>query len=87
MSFLESVTGITNGSWYNFWSGIFADITIFGGLGVLYKRNKCKTCFRLAHYPIEGTHYKTCAKHTTKALHARIAKRHKLKYPLFVGRK
>lgn len=77
------VTGSNNvsGSWYGFWSGFAGDLTIFAAIIIWYKRNKCKSCWRLAYHKVRGTHYKTCHKHATIAHHAKIRSGHAEQYP------
>jgi hypothetical protein len=38
-------------------------------------------CFRPGHHKVEGTHYKTCPKHTTKEIHDKWKIQHKKDYP------
>ncbi len=80
---LLTVTGINNtsGTWYGFWSGFASDLTEFGVILVIYKRFKCKNCWRLAHHKVEGTHYKTCHKHLTKSDHDNLRMKHEYDYP------
>jgi hypothetical protein len=42
---------------------------------------KCTACWRPAYHPVKGTHFKTCHKHTTIAMHAKLSRDHKIKYP------
>lgn len=81
IDFIYYVTGITDVSWYNFWSGIFADITIFGGAFIFYRNHKCKTCFRIAKHSVKGTPYKTCHRHATESWHRKLHHEHSVKYP------
>jgi hypothetical protein len=87
---LLNVTGTVipaNGSkWYNFWSGFgsdFGEIAILGSIIALYKHHNCtvKGCPRIGHHSVTGTPYKTCHKHATIAIHTRLHKEHKHKYP------
>jgi len=65
MNWLYTWLGLSNGGGaiYLFWSGFFGDITIFGGIIVLYWKHNChcKGCFRIAKHHIDGTPY--CIKH------------------------
>ena len=40
-----------------------------------------KWCFRLGHHKVDGTHYKTCNKHATPAIHKKWQHKHYAKYP------
>jgi len=40
-----------------------------------------KYCFRIGHHVVEGTHYKTCPKHTTAHDHKMLIAKHMKKYP------
>lgn len=56
------------GRGYQFWSGIgsdFAELTLVGALIAAWRHINCHVprCLRRGHYPIDGTPYKTCAKH------------------------
>lgn len=61
------VFGLDNGSgpWYLFWSGPFADITIFGAVLGIYWKHVCHVgkCWRWARHPVDGTPYTVCRKH------------------------
>lgn len=89
INWLLVVTGvsITPGlysDWYNAWSGILSDVgelALIGSLYALYHQHKCSQCFRIAHMPVKGTHYKTCHKHSTIALHKQLFKRHAVRHP------
>lgn len=83
---LEQWLGLNNlsGPVYGFWSGFGSDITEFAILGTLvgiYRHHKCATCFRIGHYPVEETPYKTCHKHATLDSHAIITTQHAQKHP------
>jgi hypothetical protein len=54
---------------------------IFGGIVSIYKSRKCSSCWRPAHHPVAGTHYKTCHKHSSVAWHAKLHQDHSEKYP------
>lgn len=53
------------------------------GLWVYKKMIICSKpwCFRIGHHKIKGTHYKTCSKHATKAIHQDFQHRHFAKHP------
>ena len=70
-----------SGAWYGFWSGFGACLTYFAVIGVAYRHLKCKSCWRIAHHRVEGTHYKTCHKHATPDEHARLQEMHRHKFP------
>lgn len=65
MHFIAHWMGLDNasGPQYLFWSGIFGDITIFGGLLGMYYKHTCheKNCYRIGKHHIDGTPY--CTKH------------------------
>lgn len=71
--FLSHWLGLDNasGSLYLWWSGFFADLTIFAGAFGLYWHHTCHvgTCWRLGPHPVEGTPYKTCKTHHPKIDH------------------
>jgi hypothetical protein len=77
----------TNGSkWYNFWSGFGSDIAEFAIIGSvigLYHHHNCavKGCYRLSHFDVKGTPYKTCHKHATPSIHKRLHKEHEEEFP------
>lgn len=71
----------SSGTPYLFWSGIFGDMTIFGGLVALYKHHNChvKKCPRIGRHPFQ--HYRLCARHhpgvPKEVTHLHIVKLHK----------
>lgn len=76
----------TSGVFYGFWSGFGSDIGelgIIGGLVAMYRKNNChvKWCWRFSHMRVEGTHFKTCHKHSTASHHALLRQIHAEKYP------
>lgn len=84
--FLLHVTGADNvsGPWYGFWSGFGSDlseIALLGAAYTLYRRHKCTRCWRLSHMKVEGTHFKTCHKHSTASHHAFLKQLHAEKHP------
>ena len=70
-----------SGQWYAFWSSFGACLTYFTVIAVAYRHLKCKSCWRIAHHRVEGTHYRTCHKHATPAEHARLSALHARKFP------
>ncbi len=58
-------------------------ITVLGAIIGLYKRFNCNQsrCWRIGRHRVEGTTYRTCAKHTTLEYHTGLQKRHAKKYP------
>ena len=53
---------------YNFWSGFGSDIgevAIVGGLVHMARAANChvKGCWRVGRHPVDGTAFKTCARH------------------------
>lgn len=59
------------------WTIVWIPSLIF----IFYKARKCSACWRVAHHPVKGTHYKTCHKHTNKFDHDRLQAKHKKKHP------
>lgn len=55
-----------SGSWYLFWSGFFADVTIFAAVGIWLSRHRCHEsgCWRLGH-PVNGIVH--CRRHVRKS--------------------
>ena len=70
-----------SGHGYAFWSSFGGCLTYFAGFAVVYRRMKCKSCWRLAHHKVEGTHYRTCHIHATQSKHDALRARHKAKHP------
>jgi hypothetical protein len=54
-----------SGAWYLWWSGFFADVSIFGSLGALYKHHMCHVhrCWRVGRVGVPGTHWVVCWRH------------------------
>ena len=53
-------------------------------LVIMYRKKwECtdKGCWRLGHHPVKGTHYKTCNRHATTKVHAKLQTDHWLAYP------
>lgn len=66
-------TGTLNepGGYYGFWSGFGSDIgevALIGAVVAMYRKHNChvKGCWRIAHFPIEGTPFIVCRKHHPK---------------------
>lgn len=73
------------GSHYGFWSGAGSDLqeaAILGTLLAMYRHHKCATCPRVGRFPVAGTGYKTCHRHTTAEHHDALHKAHKELFPL-----
>ena len=70
-----------SGEGYAFWSSFGSCLTYFAIFGVVYRRLKCKQCWRLAHHPVKNTHYKTCHVHTTAAHHEALQAKHAERHP------
>src|SRR5271165_2985336 len=86
-------TGTLNesGPYYGFWSGFGSDLgeaTLIGAVGVgVYtgvRKANCHTkgCWRIGHYPLEGTPYHLCTHHhpgvpTKSASHKLILEQHR----------
>lgn len=85
----QHVTGVdySSGPAYGFWSGFGSDIgelAILGGIVQLYRQHNCaiKGCYRIGHYEVQGTKYKTCHKHATGPHHTKLIQDHKDKHPV-----
>lgn len=83
LHFLVHWTGGFNASGpiYLEWSGFVSDLTLFTAITVWYKRHRCKSCWRIAHHRVHGTHYKTCHKHMTSREHDKIRMEHEKAFP------
>jgi hypothetical protein len=62
------LVGSDGGSWYNFWSGLGADIggLAFVGAGIgLYRKHNCHVhgCWRIAKQQVVGTSWVVCHHH------------------------
>lgn len=80
-----------NPAYYNFWSGFGSDLgeaTLIGAVGVgvytVVRRANChaKRCWRIGHYPLEGTPYHLCTHHhpevpTKSASHEHILEQYR----------
>ena len=67
---LEHWLGLTNasGMTYLWWSGFFADVTLFGAGVTVYRKHNChvQRCWRLGHHEVRGSTgevYKVCRPH------------------------
>ena len=83
---IEVHTGTVNesGPYYAWFSGFGSDLgegTIFASIWMIYRQHKCKTCPRIAKHRVEGTSYKTCHKHSTKAHHEFLHRHHEERHP------
>jgi hypothetical protein len=65
-----TLLGVTNGSgrWYLWWSGFFANVTIFAAVVVFYRRHNCHvhSCLRLGSHPAvdeNGVQHVVCRHH------------------------
>jgi hypothetical protein len=58
-------------------------VTVFGALLGLWKRFNCnqRRCWRIGHHRVEGTTYRTCAKHATLRDHTALRERHARERP------
>lgn len=68
----------------NVYGNLVASALLSGGIIYgFYRKVNCaqKGCWRIGRHPVEGTHYKTCPKHTTEFYHLELQKHHKVKYP------
>jgi hypothetical protein len=65
---LGHLVGADGNEWYNFWSGLGADlgqVALFGAAIGLYRRHNCHVhrCWRIAKQPVEGSTWMVCHKH------------------------
>jgi len=65
---LGHVLGADGRSWYNFWSGIGADLGGFAVVGALvgvYRKHNCHVhgCWRIAKQQVVGTSWVVCHRH------------------------
>jgi hypothetical protein len=65
---LGHLVGSDGGGWYNFWSGLGADIgglTILGGAIGVYRKHNCHVhgCWRIAKQQVVGTSWVVCHHH------------------------
>jgi hypothetical protein len=86
-----TVYSSSNPIYYNFWSGFGSDLgeaTLVGAVGVgvytVVRKANCHTkrCWRIGHYPLEGTPYHLCKLHhpgvpTQGASHQHILEQHR----------
>jgi hypothetical protein len=79
--------GVTNGSgrWYLWWSGFFANVTIFTAVIVFYRRHNCRVhgCPRLGSHPAadqKGVQHVVCRHH-----HPDLGPGHRLHADQLVG--
>lgn len=79
-----AITGITNVLWYNWWSGFWGGLQMFGIFVVFtkwYQHHRCARCYRFSRFPVKGTHYSTCHRHATLLTHQKLQLQHKYHYP------
>jgi hypothetical protein len=73
MHWILHFMGLDNASGpaYLFWSGIFGDLSIFGGVMLLLRKHNCHRpwCLRIGTLPEQGTTYVYCRRH-----HSRLQK-------------
>jgi hypothetical protein len=65
---ISHLVGSDGGAWYNFWSGLGADIgglTILGGAIGVYRKHNCHVggCWRIAKQQVIGTSWMVCHRH------------------------
>jgi hypothetical protein len=65
---LGHLIGSDGGTWYNFWSGLGADIgglTLLGAAIGAYRKHNCHVhgCWRLAKQQVAGTSWLVCHRH------------------------
>ena len=65
---LGHLIGADGNEWYNFWSGLGADVgqvALFGAAIGLYRKHNCHVhrCWRIAKQQVEGTTWMVCHKH------------------------
>jgi hypothetical protein len=65
---LGHLIGADGNEWYNFWSGMGADVgqvALFGAAIGLYRKHNCHVhrCWRIAKQQVEGTTWMVCHKH------------------------
>jgi hypothetical protein len=77
---LLTAIGLTNGSgrWYLWWSGFFADLTIFTLAYANWKKHNCHDhwCARIGRHPVLDGKYLVCRRHLNQILG--LPKRHRL---------
>jgi hypothetical protein len=68
---------------YDIWPNIAASAIL--GTAIfwrLYKKDKCASCWRPGVHRVEGTHYRTCHKHSNSVDHKKLREQHRRKYPV-----
>jgi hypothetical protein len=65
---ISHLVGTDGGAWYNFWSGLGADIgglTLLGGATAVYRKHNCHVggCWRIAKQQVIGTSWMVCHHH------------------------
>lgn len=82
MHWLWLYTGLSGtGAYYAFWSGIFADITIFTAIGIWYHKHNCHIhhCWRIGRHAVDGTDHIVCRKHHPEGhlTHAKLLEKYR----------
>ena len=65
---LGHLVGADGHEWYNFWSGLGADVgqvALFGAAIGIYRKHNCHVhrCWRIAKQQVEGTTWMVCHRH------------------------
>lgn len=65
---LGHILGTDGRAWYDFWSGLGADLgelAIIGAVAGMYRKHNCHVhrCWRLAKQPVTGTSWVVCHRH------------------------
>lgn len=79
MTWLAHVLGLddASGPFYLFWSGICANLSMVGAAVTLVRKHNCHQpwCWRIGHYPEEGTPYQKCGRHHPEVSASRTTRR------------
>lgn len=81
--FLLYITGVTDLLWYNWWSGFWGGMSLFGMFVVAYRKLNCHVdgCRRIGVHRVAGTPFIVCRVHhpevPDKITHEHIIKVHK----------
>jgi hypothetical protein len=84
LTFLGTVDG--GGRWYLWWSGMFANVTIFAAVLIFYRKHNCHIhrCWRLGRHTAvdaNGIEHTVCKRH-----HPDLGKHHHLLPEHLIGR-